>query len=572
MTTLQHKEKPQVMSLFYLALKLVAVTGKLNKTVFGLFEERLRDFFNNDNNAEVRLFFGYSQNFGHRATTVNLMFRLLSYFPANKARTIRIIYDIDSENEEGPTPEQSKQAFCNILPKLIPGLSYDTVFNAQPFVLTQTGYANVTLQFNAYNPGNEEAPFDPVLTTNCFFAITGGFDNSNNLTEDLRVQCLLSLSPYQFVKDEALNTIYFRDSDDEGILLGPRYNENGTQPIIGKPGKFGLTYTKRAYFTPDPNISSVLWDLFRIAQPNQYAVVQRLIQLQDDSTAQLMPFYYSKGRIWGTNTNVLFNMTSGLFRMKALRTATGKANSCSVVVVFGGVDNLDYNSFRGLVGVPRTDGAASNGPSEDCPRLRQYLQLPGVHNSYLNNMRILAATADPDNITAAVDTVGTGGIVFVNLGAVPQYVFNLIFHGAHLPAVFEGEGSASMILNAGIPFLHLVSQDVEFVEDAETARTTNQLYPTIPLNAEESAVATQCHLDSLKMLAEPEEWEAALAGGLDTTTTPGAIVGQFIYDAYTEGTAKYNYFMSMRPFFNDAQNDKLMMALMYTLAEIDGRQ
>ena len=131
---------------------VIAGTDVMNKELFTAFEVELRKFFADQQNQEIRLCFGYSQNFGHRATTVNIMYRLLSYFPADTARTIRVIYDIDAEDPEGPTPEEVKKAFCTVLPKLIPGLTYNTVFGAQPFVLDQSGYPLVTLQFNAYNP------------------------------------------------------------------------------------------------------------------------------------------------------------------------------------------------------------------------------------------------------------------------------------------------------------------------------------------------------------------------------------------------------------------------------------
>lgn len=545
--------------LFYIIMRTLAGTEAMNAALFATFEGELRNFFTNQKNQEIRLYFGYSQNFGHRATTVNLMYRLLTYFPANIPRTIRIIYDIDSDNAEGPTPPEVKTAFCTVLSKLIPGLTYDTVFNAQPFLLTQSGYPSVTLQFNAYNPGDDDQPFDPPLTTACYFAITGGFDDSKNDTGPLQVKCLLSLQPYQFVKSNALNTLYFPSSDAEGILLGPRYNEAGTKPIEGKKGIFGLTYTKRAYYTPDPNITQTLWDLFQTAEPQKYAVVQKLIQLQSQNQCQLMPLYYSQGRIWGSTADVLFNMTEGLFRMKVLHNLT--PNKCSVVIVFGGISNLEYNSFTRFVNMQDN--------LEDYPRLSAYLQQQVVRNRYTNRMRILPPTAAPDVIEAAVTTVGPEGVVFVNLGSVPQYIFNLLFFGADLPAVFEGEGSASMILNAGIPFLHLVSTDVQFVDNADAERKINQLYPTIPLYAANNAVALQCHLDSLNMLAEPQEWEEALDKDRET---PGDVIGQFIYDSYTEGTQKYTYFLSMRPFFHDPKNDKLMMALMYTLGRIFGLQ
>jgi hypothetical protein len=244
--------------------------------------------------------------------------------------------------------------------------------------------------------------------------------------------------------------------------------------------------------------------------------------------------------------------------MKRLRTTAQLQNTCSVVVVVGGIDDADYTTFNNLI---------QNG-NVQYPLLTTYTS--ALRQTYTDRYQVLATDATPDNITTAVNTVGSNGIVIVRLGTIPMYINSYLFSIlSGLPAVYEGEGSASMILNSGKPFLHLVSSDLNNIDDKndrEEAIAANQLYPTIPLNAENSAVANQCHTDSLAMVQTLAQWEANL--GNFVQLRPAQIVGSFIYESYVANTDKYNYFAGLRPFFHDQKQDKLMLGMIYTLGEI----
>ena len=118
-------------------------------------------------------------------------------------------------------------------------------------------------------------------------------------------------------------------------------------------------------------------------------------------------------------------MTEGLFQMKVLKTKDGKTpNKCSVIIVFGGVDEKDYIMFNQFV----------KKAHKDLPHLGEYLQKQAVQYRYTHRMVILKSTALPGDINKAVKDVGPEGIVFVNLGSVPQYIFNLLFFGAYPPS------------------------------------------------------------------------------------------------------------------------------------------
>ena len=549
---------PEVLTLYDMLLRLVVQSDLLNGEVFATFERRLRVFFAEERNAEIRLFFGFSRNLGHRATTIGIMNRLITYFPAGSNRTIRLIYDVDPEDEDGPSRVVARQEFANAMALLVPGLTAQGVLDATPYALTN----RVTLQFNCFDQ-REEVPFLPALDTDCYFAVTGGYDDTLNITETIRVQCILVLEPYQFTKYNSLNTVYFQDTAAaHGILLGPKYNREGTEVVDNLVGYYGLTFTRRAYYLPDPVVSGAEWQLFQNGDAYRYSIVQRLMTLREAGSIQIMPCYYSDGRIMCSSRELLFNMTSALFEMQRLRTVGRVPNVCSVIVVLGGIEDADYAAVLNLVnvGIPRYPLLSARGYA--------------LRNAYRDRYNALGINATPQNITDAVAAVGNSGIVVVRLGKVPLYINNYLFSVlSALPAVYEGEGSASMILNSGKPFLHLISRDLNNIAegpDRDAAILTNQLYPTIPLNAESSPIANRCHIDSLSMVSTFQQWETGYEQDV-LASSPDEIVGNFIYDSYRAGSDRYNYFATLRPFFNSPLQDKLMLGMIYTLGEINGR-
>ncbi|AWI25241.1 LysM peptidoglycan-binding domain-containing protein [Flavobacterium pallidum] len=557
-------------SLFDLCLRLITKQEKANEDVFASFEKELKEFLAKEENAEIRLFFGYSNDIGQRATSIWIMNRLISYFP-DEARTIRIIYDIYPGEDADPDPSAQKR-FARAMKVLIPRITVDDVIEAKTFDLTE----KITLKFVSYDP-SQEAPFDPPLPDdNCLFGISGGFNDTSNLTEALKVDQLIALAPYQFTKNSALNTIFTsektKEDDKDGTLLGPKYNYNGTEiekDEEGKPitGYYGESFTRRAYYMPTPERVEEEWKIFEEASPEKYALLEEILALRK-STAdpiEVMPLSYRTGRIVCTNRELLFNLTSGLFKMKRVRKDNHLKNTCSVVVVFdgpgystSGKPNKDFENFEKLI----SKGFAS------LPRLNA--RIASLRPFYKSNYSVVSTNDPEGTLETKVNEVGPDGIVIVNLGSVPLYVANYMgTAAADLPPVFEGEINAGMFLNSGKAFLHLVSSDLDTSGDddmAEAAIDVNQLYPTIPLDAPASPIANKCHADALGMSINFSQWNALLQSKIPA---PDEVIGNFLYEACTpdldEGV--FEYFKGLGDFFHKPENDKLMMGLMPALAK-----
>jgi hypothetical protein len=523
------------MKLFQLLLDALKITGEENDKIFKEQEKMLRLFLASQ--KEIRIFFGYSQNFGHIATAVNMLYRLISYIETTQVITFRLIYDIDpGEEEPPPDPER---LFAQRLVTLIPSLTIDDVIRTFEFRMTDT----ITLRFNSYNMGKHE--LKPPLTYEALFCVAGGFDDSENITADLQVKCLLALQPYQFTKYDSKNIIYLAGRED-GILLGPLYDRDGVE-VTDPDCVFGLTYTDRAYYVQDPKITPSLWKYFERLDKYKYDVVFLLYDLLQNDAIDFFPIYFSEGRILGSSDMFLFNLITGVLKAKQKNPSRNKP---CVALMLAELNNSVYTSFNRLI----------NEEIEDQPLLTRYIAQQVRPKT--DRFRVLAANATTNDIEDAIARVGKDGIVVVRLGRVQQFVFQYLFSVSTYPCVFEGEGSASLILNIGRPFFHLVSSDLSGMEEAIQK---NQLYPTLPFGSGSGPIAQLAHKDSLALVQTEEQWELLLR---DFNMTPDSVIGEFIYYSYLTGAGLQRYFGSFRPFYHNPQEDKFLVALLFTVLKI----
>lgn len=63
------------------------------------------------------------------------------------------------------------------------------------------------------------------------------------------------------------------------------------------------------------------------------------------------------------------------------------------------------------------------------------------------------------------------GNLHQKIKGLPRNILNHIFSLATLPCAFEGAGTASLVLNIGCPYLHLLSRDMRGKSDSEVAES-----------------------------------------------------------------------------------------------------
>jgi LysM repeat protein len=149
-------------------------------------------------------------------------------------------------------------------------------------------------------------------------------------------------------------------------------------------------------------------------------------------------------------------------------------------------------------------------------------------------------------------------VVFVQLGSIPEPLFNYLLQNASLPPVFEGQNTANTMLNLGGNYLHV----------ARPASTSVQYPSTVVNYAEYREVLTDAPMmpwvfvpllpSQLQAIANQLNWPLELWPAR-AAENPAEQVGGYIRDYAAQGAdGPYRrYFDTIRNFYRDVNNDKL---------------
>jgi hypothetical protein len=267
---------------------------------------------------------------------------------------------------------------------------------------------------------------------------------------------------------------------------------------------------------------------------------------------EMQPVYFTYRDELCSGEEFLLNNCTGLMEMKALRTKNKAANKCSVLLILNDFDDAVYASFINDL----------TRPVKDYPKLSAYIAGVGLKP----NITVLRADAAPTVITDAIAAATPNSIIIVRIGDVPQYIFNYVFTAGALPRVFTGEANAQVVLNAGVPFVHLPNVELSGMMDGQQK---DELYPTIPLDANPGHIAQGCRKSAQAFVSTFDQMEHRLdsANGIAAGTEAGA----FMYDACRAESDIAKYFAALKPFYHTLEQDKLLMAIGCALIEMEAR-
>jgi hypothetical protein len=149
------------------------------------------------------------------------------------------------------------------------------------------------------------------------------------------------------------------------------------------------------------------------------------------------------------------------------------------------------------------------------------------------------------------------------MNGLPAKPFNYIYYKSTLPCVFEGKGTASLVLNLPIPFFYLTS----------SISNIGTVYPTLPLQNRQLA-----KVPAVVPTAEAKYCNGVAYGLVQTAATINTklstlkfeetsiyTAGQFIWKVNEAVQPTKTYLQSLPAFFHVAENDKLLKALFYML-------
>ncbi|SDF78063.1 LysM peptidoglycan-binding domain-containing protein [Chitinophaga filiformis] len=501
--------------------------------------------------TELRFYVDATRNFGHQATTVNIMKRIID--TTSYAGSIVVYY-------AGGIDTADKLAI--LLPDLDP-------LHIEMATISYGTCNNIT--FKAF-----PATVTPALIK---FGFTGGADStSTNFAEQLNVQYFLRLEPYLW---EILT--------NGGVTSAVQ--------TIGSPDKFNLSgaslhfnslaykFTREAVASVSPGIWS--WYIEQQTFDRDLAICTKNVKSVYDAYS-VNPSAMSLWPVYGLHQ---FKEDAGEMSLNLTLSALNIIQTVDkplVILHFSDPKRADIfqyldalatdinNGIKELTNLKKAisatyiDNDLFNGYSPSnltalINKLTQYVT-PAIDNRY--TLALLKGYTDGYYVDISADISrelanATGKQIFViSIGAVPMDVYNYFYGNATLPGMFEGQGTSSLVISLGKPFMQVPKKGVN---DA-----TN--YPSTLAASNYDTIAQSCKkwvttIRDLSFDAYLKKKAPLLPAvyldqlGVITTTTL----------ASTDSSQDLNhYFAALGTYYQEDIHDKLMMGLVGTNAVISG--
>ena len=460
-------------------------------------------------NSIIRIYVPNSPNFGHQATTVNIMWRLIAL---GFNQSMEVVYDNGGQYPMDPSTIQK-------LALLIPGLNPN---NPQP--VTIDGVVISFIEQQTFTSQN--------LPKTLTFGITGGYDSDDdNLGKKFFTKSFLKLQPYGWSR--------FLSKAKPPKWSHPSVLYNIDVSVdLNNVDVFQDTFNKFNYYMPIPQMSALDYDNFNNKDCLKATIYKYIIQDIDNHLINLMPIYGiadKNGQITaqcgGKPESVLFNLIAGV--ASAQKSHIRSLEKGTVLVNIANVTSQPYRNLRTML----------NGETTGMPQLNEY-----ASNNELK-ARVKIVNYNDSNFYTYMQEVENNPdkILLVNINGLPQYAFNYMYYRSTLPCVFEGKGTAGMILNLGLPYLHF--------------NQNSQVYPTLPLTSKLSnADAIYCDEVASSLLNDFSTTQNLIRDGFFYKSSINK-TGNFIEANATANHPLRAYFAQLGTFFHNEENDKLLNAL-----------
>jgi hypothetical protein len=399
----------------------------------------------------------------------------------------------------------------------------------------------------------------------------GNKPESPNFARRIGVNWLLRLQPYLWGAPEQIQ-----------YLAGPPYVTLTSQRVLG----YG-SFNQRAYFIRTP-IPEPDWEIYDEEWRNKAEIIFGLT-VDPIPRVGVVPIYSIRSsgnmelskpayeRMFEVIASVLASQRSG---------ARPVAGAKSIIVLscdtFGSRE--DRTGLEGLIGGAFTideDGNKAVLDRGTVPDMRtfqdrrltakeraEYQNALKGHVSRSAWLRSIDAAdrveyvwdATPDAVNDHIPWLREQAdrVLFVQLGKVPMPLFQWLMQSAEWPSVFEGQSTATVALNIANPYFHVARPGSPVVQypttvigyEAYTGVETQELYipvvfiPQVPRKIQDAA----------NWLTWPAtQWSPVSADN------PAERTGEFVrqYNAEDNTGEYHRYFLSIREFYRNVNNDKL---------------
>ncbi|SHN33679.1 hypothetical protein [Chitinophaga sp. CF418] len=395
--------------------------------------------------GELRFYVDGTLNYGHQATTVNIMKRIID--TTSYAGSIVVYYAGGQE-----TADKLAVLLSDLDPLQINGA-----------IIRYGDCQNITFK-----------PFPaPVDTPQIMLGFTGGADSmTTNFADQLKVRYFLRLEPYLWE-----------------MLKG--YSVTSAVQIPGNPDRFNLSvasrpFNKLAYkFTSDSvaKVSTNVWSWYTTQQTFNPDLATRTKNVQAVyDVYSVNPAAMSLWPVYGLHQ---FESNSGEMSLNLALSALDLLRLLEKPLVILHFSNPARADIFQYVDALRTDIDARDKtlatlkktisttyfPPDDyvqeySPAKLQALinelttyVTPAIDNTYkiellkgYDNGKYVDISAD---ISAKLANASSKQIFVISIGTVPQDVYNYFYGNATLPAIFEGQGTSSLVISLGRPFMQV---------------------------------------------------------------------------------------------------------------------
>jgi hypothetical protein len=509
-------------------------------------EASIKTFLEDVQNNTIRVFVADAIGMGHQSNTVMIMNRLISLgFNHN----FEVIYD--SANTAGITAEK--------LAKLIPGFIPN---DGSPEVVVLNANTSATMiALSNFRTNIANYP-------TAYFGFTGGFDSKNvNLAnaptdanpKGVNVNFFLELQPFQW---------------KQPIVIQRPGQAPAAFVQISAVASLGTSFLKRGYYVEPPTAPTQ--EDFMGADANKFAPYNTIINACTGvNHLNLLPIYGINSDDSGMcKTNPALRPQDIIFDLvSAVRYIQGSAlpnlQRGAIMVVIADVSESCYNNIP-----PLPNGALSlnillNGVGDSAnatiPNINQFVtDIEIVAGDLAANHVEIISYDNPDlnaKILLLQEAAGANKILIVKMPGLSAPAFEYIYACSSLPCLLEGKNTANLVLNLNKPYLNIAQG--------------NQ-YPTLPLNTIGFGPdATRCFNAVSSFIDTTSTINTSLGNAFvlnppsaEFQATPMYKIAQLAIDSYkptNEAGSLQPYFASLQLFFQNQQQDKLFLSLLYFL-------
>ena len=347
---------------------------------------------------ELRIWVDTANAFGHHATTMNILKRMVQY---GFSKPIRVFCDASNAAK---------------LQLFLPGYTAGD---------KDLQYQGVQLIFH-YDEDTPPSTAAPLL-------LCGGSeakeDELKTRLDKANCQYYLQLQPWNWKSLDRL--IYKPTAQDpaKSVTL------NGQQ-LLGGPA-----FSFCAFNEPAPKRDDTIWDAYARLYANRVAIAKILSDaiIANPNQYHVLPEYGL-----GTKSSAfaaLLTLMLGTLQAQILMPQRGLTSRPVLLVVFDVFDNAEWKELQAWL-----DGSSTD---EDYPdQLKDYVTQNGIAARC-----IFSVSDDPSKVQQDLAGLNGNKVMAVKMSSCPDEIFRYFYASATLPYAFEGRGTQNLALNLRLPYM-----------------------------------------------------------------------------------------------------------------------